>query len=44
MAIPLGNRMLGQDLVLVRKDQDGSVSQRVVLPVAFVPLVKSRQN
>lgn len=44
MVIPLGNRMFGQDLVLVRKNQAGIVSQRVVLPVAFVPLVKIKER
>jgi protein-L-isoaspartate(D-aspartate) O-methyltransferase len=44
MAIPLGNRMFGQDLVMVRKDQAGVISRRVVLPVAFVPLVKVKER
>ncbi|MFO0996084.1 MAG: protein-L-isoaspartate(D-aspartate) O-methyltransferase [Alphaproteobacteria bacterium] len=44
MAIPLGGRMLGQDLVLVRKDESGAVTERVILPVAFVPLVRGKES
>lgn len=38
MLIPLGGSF-SQELVLVRKDAEGKVSQRDVLPVAFVPFV-----
>ncbi len=31
-----------QELLLVTKDEDGNVSERCVLPVAFVPLVEGR--
>lgn len=34
---PVGDA-LGQNLVLLEKDDDGNISQRTVLPVAFVPL------
>ncbi len=36
---PVGLERLNQDLVVLRKDEDGTVSQRSVLSVAFVPLV-----
>ncbi|MBL8706316.1 MAG: protein-L-isoaspartate(D-aspartate) O-methyltransferase [Rhodospirillales bacterium] len=39
MAIPLGPRGGEQALYLVRKDEDGTVDRRMVLPVAFVPMV-----
>ncbi len=42
MAIPVGGRLMGQDLLLVEKDATGGVCERVVLPVAFVPLVGGR--
>ncbi|MDJ0949286.1 MAG: protein-L-isoaspartate(D-aspartate) O-methyltransferase [Alphaproteobacteria bacterium] len=38
MIIPVGRPWIGQDLVLVQKDDRGKLSERVVLPVAFVPL------
>jgi protein-L-isoaspartate(D-aspartate) O-methyltransferase len=39
MVIPLGPRGGEQALVLVRKEADGTVDRRMVLPVAFVPMV-----
>lgn len=42
LAIPIGPRGGEQDLVLIRKETDGSIDRRVVLPVAFVPLVRGR--
>jgi protein-L-isoaspartate(D-aspartate) O-methyltransferase len=38
MVIPLGTQFMTQFLMLVEKQQDGSVSNRQMLPVAFVPL------
>jgi protein-L-isoaspartate(D-aspartate) O-methyltransferase len=38
MVLPLGPRHGDQELVLLRKDADGHVTSRTVLPVAFVPL------
>ncbi len=38
MAIPVGTLWSGQNLLEVRKDQEGRIHQREVLPVAFVPL------
>ena len=38
LVIPVRQDLLGQVLMLVEKDQDGRVSNREVLPVAFVPL------
>lgn len=40
LAIPIGPRGGDQDLVLIRKEADGGIDRRAVLPVAFVPLVK----
>ena len=38
MAIPVGSQAHGQQFTLVQKAMDGSVTQRVVLPVMFVPM------
>jgi len=42
MAIPVGESWEVQQLVLVTKRPDGSVAQKNVLPVRFVPLVPGR--
>lgn len=41
MVIPLGERYVGQDLMLIEKDGRGRVAEKNVLPVAFVPLIGS---
>jgi protein-L-isoaspartate(D-aspartate) O-methyltransferase len=38
MILPVGSRFTAQQLVLVRKGEDGKVTTRQVLPVIFVPL------
>ena len=38
MAIPVGTSYSGQTLMLVQKDKAGSITQKRILPVAFVPL------
>jgi protein-L-isoaspartate(D-aspartate) O-methyltransferase len=38
MVIPVGDRFLTQQLVLVEKDETGGVRTRQLLPVQFVPL------
>jgi len=38
MVIPLGTQFMTQYLMLVEKQQDGSVTTRQILPVVFVPL------
>jgi protein-L-isoaspartate(D-aspartate) O-methyltransferase len=38
MVIPLGTQFMTQYLMLVEKQQDGSVTNRQILPVRFVPL------
>jgi protein-L-isoaspartate(D-aspartate) O-methyltransferase len=40
MVVPVGAGPLGQMLTLVTKAQDGAISEKPVLPVAFVPLTK----
>jgi protein-L-isoaspartate(D-aspartate) O-methyltransferase len=40
LVIPLGDEPRFQDLALIEKAADGSLRQRSVLPVAFVPLVR----
>jgi protein-L-isoaspartate(D-aspartate) O-methyltransferase len=38
MVLPVGTRFTTQQLVLVRKAEDGRITTRQMLPVAFVPL------
>ena len=40
MVIPVGEPHGDQELRLLEKDEDGAVTARIVLPVAFVPLTK----
>jgi len=42
MVIPVGPAYGGQDLLAVAKDESGEISERPVLPVAFVPFVTGR--
>jgi protein-L-isoaspartate(D-aspartate) O-methyltransferase len=42
LVIPVGDIGGPQQLLVVEKGMDGAVSERSVLPVAFVPLVKSQ--
>jgi protein-L-isoaspartate(D-aspartate) O-methyltransferase len=39
MAIPVGQPYMAQDLMLVTKDAEGRIDTRMILAVAFVPLV-----
>ena len=39
MVVPVGKGRFAQQLMLVTKDAEGRVSEKSVLPVAFVPLV-----
>ncbi|HEX9773659.1 MAG TPA: protein-L-isoaspartate(D-aspartate) O-methyltransferase [Steroidobacteraceae bacterium] len=38
MILPIGTRFTAQELILVRKAEDGRVTTRQILPVRFVPL------
>ena len=38
MVIPVGSRFMVQQLVLIKKDKEGEISLRQILPVKFVPL------
>ncbi len=38
MMIPVGNRFTVQQLILIEKNLDGSLTSRAMLPVRFVPL------
>jgi protein-L-isoaspartate(D-aspartate) O-methyltransferase len=38
LVIPVGERIFGQELLLVSKDESGRITAKGVLPVAFVPL------
>lgn len=41
LVIPVGSTFGPQELLLVHKDHDGKISQRDILAVAFVPLVRT---
>ena len=41
MVIPVGDRFFAQQLILIEKHHDGSVTTTLVLPVRFVPLVRA---
>ncbi len=40
MVIPVGDTWSGQDLILIRKDADGTFRQESKMPVRFVPLIR----
>ncbi len=42
MVIPVGASFMEQQLVVVEKSADGTISQKPVLPVRFVPLTRDR--
>jgi protein-L-isoaspartate(D-aspartate) O-methyltransferase len=42
MVLPIGPAGGDQELVLLARDGDGTMTRRAILPVAFVPLVGSR--
>lgn len=42
LVIPVGQQFMAQQLICIDKDLDGSVHERTVLRVAFVPLVRRR--
>jgi protein-L-isoaspartate(D-aspartate) O-methyltransferase len=37
MVIPVGTRFQTQQLTLVKKDQNGAITTKQILPVIFVP-------
>ena len=39
LVIPIGERLFGQTLMLIRKNERGEIASRTLLPVAFVPLI-----
>ncbi len=38
MCIPVGTQWTGQELVVLRKKEDGSIERRSIIPVRFVPM------
>jgi len=42
MVIPVGPPMMTQNLMLVEKDDEGTVTQRNLMPVRFVPLTRTQ--
>lgn len=43
MVIPVNNSFLSQDLLIVEKDNDGSIKTKNTIPVRFVPLVEGEK-
>lgn len=43
MVIPVDNSFLGQDLLIVEKDENGKVSIEKTIPVRFVPLIEREE-
>lgn len=44
LVIPIGEPYSHQELVLIRKNADGNISRKNILPVAFVPLRHADSN
>jgi len=44
MVIPVGEPYAHQELLLVKKDADGNISSKNILPVAFVPMRHREDN
>ncbi len=44
MCIPVGSQWTGQELVLLRKENDGSLKKDSVAPVSFVPMTGKAQE
>ncbi len=43
MVIPVDSSFLGQDLLIVEKDESGEISIEKTIPVRFVPLVEGEE-
>ena len=43
MVIPVDNNYYSQDLLIVKKDEDGNIEIKNTIPVRFVPLVKGEK-
>jgi protein-L-isoaspartate(D-aspartate) O-methyltransferase len=43
LVIPVGSQLTAQDLLVIEKRADGTISRRSVLPVRFVPLVPGKR-
>ena len=44
LVIPVGARFMTQNLMLIRKNDDASVTQQAIIPVSFVPFRRSLQS
>ena len=44
LVIPVGERIFGQELLLVGKDESGRLERKRILPVAFVPLTGAAED
>lgn len=44
LVAPIGSRWEGRDLLVVERRPDGETSTQLVIPVAFVPLVRCAEE
>jgi protein-L-isoaspartate(D-aspartate) O-methyltransferase len=44
LVIPVGERIFGQELWLINKDEGGRIDEARILPVAFVPLIGGNER
>ena len=44
LVIPVGERIFGQELWLISKDESGRIDEARILPVAFVPLIGENER
>lgn len=44
LVIPVGGQWLGQELMVVTKNRDGTMTSREIVAVRFVPLTRDKQN
>ncbi|MGH9908951.1 MAG: protein-L-isoaspartate(D-aspartate) O-methyltransferase [Pyrinomonadaceae bacterium] len=44
LVIPVGGQLLGQQLMVVTKNEEGTTTTQEIVPVRFVPLTREKQN
>ena len=44
MVLPVGETLLGQDMLVVKKDKTGQVTTQETIPVRFVPMIHEHRE
>ncbi len=44
MVVPVGPTYVGQDLLLIKKDKQGKINKKTLMPVRFVPMVPGKSE